>query len=84
MAQFHEGQEVRIAGLWGAHLGGKWRDAKIIRQRTWTAPIHYEVEFSDGTRAVVDADHIRTVEQTLGASAPSARRPASQHGTSAA
>jgi hypothetical protein len=61
MTQFHEGQEVEVLA---------WRKAKItalLRRITDlddgsrlidTFP-DYEAQFSDGTRAVLDAEHIR-------------------------
>jgi hypothetical protein len=54
MTQFHEGQEVEVLdteppGKWHAD----WRKAKIV-----DAHPPYIVEFTDGTRAGFDAEHI--------------------------
>jgi hypothetical protein len=59
MTQFHEGQEVEVwYGTDGAPL---WHKAKIVNvvkleNHPWC------VELADGSRELVNADHIRAVE----------------------
>jgi hypothetical protein len=61
MTEYHKDQAVKI---WvGPPYGGacKWRKAKIIELKlfvTYSPVSRYEVEFDDGTRAIVTADNI--------------------------
>lgn len=64
---FKEGQNVEVLTL--AHQFAlkseplAWRKAKIVPTRQGSPaqpPDFYGVQFPDGTRAVFDADHIRT------------------------
>jgi hypothetical protein len=64
MTQFHEGQEVLVLRYDNGADRRSWGTAKIIQiipdgTEHWDARDGYEIEFSDGTRAVFDADHIR-------------------------
>lgn len=54
MTQFHEGQEVTAK-----HCDGYFREAKILRRVTYTAPSTYEVQFSDGSKAKHSGARIR-------------------------
>jgi hypothetical protein len=66
MTQFHEGDDVSVT----KGLAPGWLKAKIIRAivtALWWPKEHtiiqYEVEFRDGSRAVVDDKHIRAVDR---------------------
>lgn len=61
-AKFHVGQEVEVD-----HVGW-WRKAKVIHAITRTnstgeATSLYFIEYADGDTAVVDADHIRRINE---------------------
>jgi hypothetical protein len=64
MPQFHEGQDVAVRICeadpirHGFHV--RWNKAKIV---TWPRreADRWRVQFPDGTRAVFDTSHIRTV-----------------------
>lgn len=66
MSQFHEGQEVEIYELGNAiHSvdSRNWRKAKIVRH-SWDHPgYRWEVQFPDGTRAALDAEHIMEAKE---------------------
>jgi hypothetical protein len=61
--QFHAGQDVEV-GEWRDAFSTpwRWRKAKILgdpRANAWTSPNSIWVQFSDGSRGVFDAAHIR-------------------------
>jgi len=68
MTQFHEGQEVEVAPL--SEMFGVWRKGKIInvlKRGKIVNVVKLEnhpwcVELADGSRVLVNADHIRAVE----------------------
>jgi hypothetical protein len=71
MTTFHKGQDVEVSQLADFSVpAGKrtWRKAKIVTH-DWQ-PGHgksrvYQVQFSDNSRAVFDAEHIRDAEPGL-------------------
>jgi hypothetical protein len=66
MIQFHEGQEVEveICDVSASPNGGTWAHAKIVFNTspsgTFDQGRRYCVQFPDNSRAVFDAEHIRT------------------------
>jgi hypothetical protein len=65
-AQFHEGQEVEVHGIYfkpgQTSREIAWRKAKIARMAPDGGAIFnpvYEVQFPDGSRSLFDAFHIR-------------------------
>lgn len=63
--QFHAGDEVEVqtetmGGLRDETWRGQWRKAKIVQFVKPSHPPHWIVQFHDGSRAVFDAEHIRT------------------------
>jgi hypothetical protein len=64
MTQFHEGQEVEALRLRDGDIHCRtWRKAKIVASDNDKDTPLYAVRFSDGTRAVFDADHIRPYDK---------------------
>lgn len=62
LTQFHEGQEVEVRRVTEKN-DVIWRKAKIVTRGFGDdiiTPRTFEVVFADGSRAVFDADHIRT------------------------
>jgi hypothetical protein len=60
---FHEGQQAEVHCFMPMSSGrGVWRKAKIVERGPEVMSDWYRVQFPDGTRAVFDAEHIRTVE----------------------
>src|SRR5256885_2179175 len=68
MTKYYEGQEVEVTGIGGLHIGSLWRKAKIvaisdgIQSRLKLNDL--EVQFSDGSHAVIDAEHIKLAGQS--------------------
>ena len=64
--QFHEGEEVEAAHPDGHYPDRKnWRKAKIVLTRFLAYRTYdYLVQFPDGSRAFLDAEHIRRGEET--------------------
>jgi hypothetical protein len=79
--QFHEGQDVEVLCLSLNPKYDKWRKAKIVSPRNGHTSQDYsgyvvQFPFPDGSRAVIDAEHIRTVGHVGVASGkPSAKIP---------
>lgn len=67
MTTFREGQEVEVFDT-GCTAMPNWRKAKIVREPTTTAladkPL-WQVQFPNGTRAVIDGEHIRPIPWSL-------------------
>ena len=67
MTQFHEGQEVEVRGV---YRDPYWRSGKIVSHEAYLHGAHepdrYFIEFPDGTRAVLDAHHIRAFDAVDG------------------
>jgi hypothetical protein len=65
--QFHEGQEVEVLTGHDCLVAGRgWSKAKIVAiipdgTQHWDAREGYEVQFTDNSRGVFDAEHIRDV-----------------------
>jgi hypothetical protein len=78
--QFHEGQEVEIAvpssgKVWKSDQTRRtWRKAKIVANEFGHTD-RFWVEFSDGSRAVFSAEHIRPTPPQHDAYSAMARGP---------
>jgi hypothetical protein len=66
--QFHEGQDVEVTKRDPTIPNWNWRKAKIVA-RASDAPVtrnrQWAVQFTDNSRAVFDAEHMRSIPEVV-------------------